>query len=139
PLGDFGEVEEVLITPDKTRIVYRADQLVARKVEVFCAPIDGSSPGVRISGPMADSQDVTDLLAVSSDSARALYFCNQNGPVEELFSAPLDGSVAAVKLNGMLVRNGHVAAARFSTDGQWVVYRADAFVPGRDQLFTVPS
>lgn len=139
PLGQRGRVFEAQITPDKTRIVYRADQLVAGKTEVFSAPIDGSSPGVRISGPMADNRDVNDLVTVSPDSARALYFSNQESSIDQLYSAPLDGSAAAVKLNGPLVMSARVSSARFSADGQRVVYSADALVAGRVQLFSVPS
>lgn len=136
------------ISPDGQRVVYRADQTVAGQIELFSAPIDGSAAAVQLSGPMIPEGDVQgfspflQLFAFSPVTARVAYLADQD--VDERFElnlasldAPLDGSQPARKVSGALIAAGDVWDFALSGHGERIVYRADAEVDERFELYLV--
>ena len=141
------------IAPDGQRVVYLAEQDTDGVIELYSAPIDGSSAPVKLSGLMVAGGDLSPsaqtlgapCFRFSPDASRVVYRADQDtDEVFELYSAPLDGSAASVKLNGTMVAGGDVTMAyglgdfQVSPDGARVVYRADQDADDVFELFSVP-
>jgi Tol biopolymer transport system component len=131
-----------LISPDSTRVIYRAEQDTDETFELFSVPITGGDI-TKLSGPMVAEGDVhgTSIgFQVSPDSRWVVYLADQerNG-VEEIFSVPIEGG-PAVRLNGPMVQRGDALpyAIQISPDSSRVVYVADQMADGVDELFSVP-
>jgi len=120
------------ITPDGTRVLYRADQLVDQRFEVFGVPI-GGGPVTRLSGAMVAGGSVFDFQ-VSPDSIGVVFSADRlvDGRVD-LFAAPFSGGIFQLTNLGA---NAVVLDFRFSPDDAYVVYRAEA--GNVDELFSVP-
>jgi Tol biopolymer transport system component len=131
------------LTPSGQRVVYQADQTTDEVYELYSAPTDGSALPVKLNGALVAGGDVSqgfDGVHLSPAGDRVVYRADANADeVHELFSVPVDGSTAPVKLCGTLVTGGDVSPfVRFSLDGSQVVYRADALVNERFDVFSVP-
>ena len=126
------------ITPDGQRVVYMADALVDGVQELFIAPMDGSSPPVRLNPDLALGGYVGGFQ-ITSDGRSVVY--RADGRVDEvfeLFLASLDGSSSVEILSGPLTEGGNVWSYQIDPAGIRVVYVADALVDGRFELFSVP-
>jgi Tol biopolymer transport system component len=119
-------------------VVYVADQDVDDVFELYVT--DGSAP-VKLSGPLVSGGDVVPDPMFSPDGSRVYYRADQDvdGRVE-LYVVPSDGSAAPVALNGPLVAGGNVEDEfRTTPDGSVVVFRADALVNERFDLFATSA
>lgn len=123
------------ITPDGSRVVYMADQDVVDEVELYVAPIDGLTPAVRL----GSGGDVLPGLALDASSERVVFRLRDAQGVERLFSQRLDGSEVPLALSGSLVAGGNVAAFAITPDGTGAVFRADAELDNRFELYFVRS
>ena len=141
-LFDIGQV-----SPDSSRVVYVADQDTDEAFELYSAPIDGSSPAVRLNGPLGADGDVFPnffgyfpflTVEISADSSRVVYGANQDMSGVEVYSAPIDGSATPVKLSAPMVANGRPVFLRISADSSRVVYGADQDVNEVMELYSVP-
>ena len=124
PLAEGGDVTSFAISPDGTRVVYRADQESDFDFGLYSVPIDGTDVAIRISPTSMGGS-----YLVSSDSSRAVY------PALELYSTPLDGSSTAIEIGGPLVPGGF--SFEISPDGQWVVYAAEQDTEDVFELYSV--
>jgi len=126
------------------RVVYRADAWTDGVIELFCAPLDGSAPPVRVSG--APRVGNVYGFALTPDGTRAVFASDRNfSDVFELFLAPLDGSRSPRVLNAPLVPGGDVLGGNvldsfegklaISPDSRHVYYLADQEKDGRLELF----
>lgn len=124
------------------RAIYRADQEVDERIELYTVPLDGSSPPLKLSGAPVSGGDVRAAFQVSPDGSRVVFLADREADERvELFSVPIDGSSGPVKLNAGLVAGGDVVSTsgfpfRISPDGTRVVYRADQ---ARDEVFELYS
>jgi Tol biopolymer transport system component len=124
------------ISPDSSRVVYRADQMCDNMVEIYSVPITGGIP-VQLNEALPAGGDVRGFR-ISSDSSRVVYTADQDVVgVGELFSVSITGG-AAVKLNEPLAGGEDVTHFRLSPDGSRVVSRADQEADERYELFSVP-
>jgi dipeptidyl aminopeptidase/acylaminoacyl peptidase len=133
-LGDFQ------ISPDSSRVVYRADQQIDNINELYSVPLSGpASSGVKLNGAMVTGGNVN-YFQISPDGIRVVYIADQHtDEVYELYSVPLNGPAGAeVKLNGALVIGGSVYYFRVSPDSSRVVYRADQDTTGVNEIYSVP-
>ncbi|MSR62176.1 MAG: hypothetical protein EXS08_07005 [Planctomycetes bacterium] len=135
---------EYRISPDSTRVVFRAERDVDGEIELFSAPLDGSLAPVQLNGALVAGGDVG-AFCISPDATRVVYLADEEqDELFELFSAPLDGSAPRVKLNGALVAGGDVATlaaggiALVLGSGGRVAFLADAAVDERYELFSAP-
>ncbi len=122
-----GQVEPgYQVSPDDSRVVYRADAETDQVFELYSVSLDGSRDAVKLNGPLPAAADVQTDHRISPDGSRVVYRADQDtAQVFELFSAPIAGGSAAVRLNGQLQPNGDVERAIvFSPDGATVYYTA---------------
>lgn len=138
-IADGDVFDPVVIAPDGTRVVYRADRDTENSWELFSVPIDGSAMPAKLNNALSPT-GFTANQQITPDSARVVFIATDvsSGPFE-LFSAPIDGSAAAVKLNDALASGGRVFSFEISPDGSTVVYRADEQVDNEVRLYAVPT
>ena len=85
--------EDVRISADHARVVYRADEEAFRSTGLWSAPIDGSAPAVPLTGPLGSEHDVQSGFAIVESDASVLFRADLvQHQLSELWSAPLDGS-----------------------------------------------
>jgi Tol biopolymer transport system component len=128
PSEEGGEVSRYKISPDSSRVVYRADQDTDGVSELHSVPVAGpAGAGVKLNGPLVPGGEVLAGYQISPEGSRVIYRADQDADdVKELYSVPITGPFGdGVKLNATLVPGGDVTAFRISPDGRWVVYRAD--------------
>ena len=83
-MNPSGNIAEYAISEDGTRVVYLADQVTDSVFELFGVPIDGSSPAVRLNGPLVDGGDVQRGVEVRDDGRSVFYLADQriDGAIE---------------------------------------------------------
>ena len=138
PLVNGGNVTSSRISPDGTRVVYRADQDTDEVFELYSVPLAGG-PSTKLSGPMVNGGNTESIFQNAPDSSRVIYFADQDtDEILELYSVPIDGSAPPVKLNGPLVSGGNVDtfALEISQDSSRVVYLADQDVAGQNEVYS---
>ena len=127
------------LTPDGSRVVYLADQILNEMFELFSVPLDGSAPAVRLSGVLATEGDVRTGFALSSDGQRVVYLADALVDERvELFSVRTDAQQAPVRLSGALPNTADVQRFTITPDANRVVYLADARSDGVLELFSTP-
>jgi len=125
-------------SPDGARVVYRAAQEVAGRVELYSIPSADGTP-VKLNGALIAEGDVM-MFRISPDSSRVLYVADQEVDERfELWSVPIAGG-SAVKLNGPLVAGGDLGMRPYgiSPDSSRVLYLADQEADERFELWSVP-
>jgi len=143
-LFEDGDVEfNWEISPDGSRVVYRADQGTDGIFELYSVPIAGpASAGVKLNGPIVAGGDVFCDYQISPDSSRVVYRADQDTDgIFELYSVPVDGPASSgVKLNGTLVPDGYVQpdTVKISPDSSHVLYQAFQDTFAVLELYGVP-
>src|SRR5262245_3712382 len=123
------------ISPDGTRVVYRADQLANDRYELFSAPVDGSTPTVRLT--RIDTHGRTSGYRISPDGRRVVFLAKLGTySPDELFVVSIRGG-SAQRLSRGLVTGGNVQPA-FRVGDDFVVFRADARTDEKFELFSAP-
>lgn len=124
------------ISPDGTRVVYRADHTVDNRIELYSVPITGGTP-VKLNGALTTGGTVEATFAISPDDSRVVYRADQQTDDQiEIYSVPLAGGTA-VKLNGAMVSGGDVERFKISPDSSRVVYKADQQTNNVQELYSV--
>lgn len=115
PGGDVSPLLE--LTPDSTRVLFRADKGIDGTPELYSAPVDGSALPVRLSGttigPVVSYPDSSGVRSGAGQTA----FVLQHGGGTHLYSRPDDGSLLRVRLDPglpdseiVMFDTGHVTA-----------------------------
>ncbi len=149
-LAGTSHAGEFLLTMD--RVVFVAEQTPG-VLELFSAPVDGSSAATKLSGAMTTGGNVVTegagrrrALTITPDGQTVLYVADQDvDEVFELFSVPTDGSAAPTKLSGSMTAGGDVevdhALSYFSAlvppSGDAALFLADRQTDGLVELFSV--
>jgi Tol biopolymer transport system component len=111
------------LTPDGTRVVFAVDTgvLSLDRVELFSAPLDGSSAAVHLSSPLVSGGNVT-AFELSADGTRVAFVADAfvNEQFEALV-APVDGSAPPLLLSTL---GGNVNRVGISPDSTRVAYAA---------------
>ncbi|GGZ99850.1 hypothetical protein GCM10008090_05630 [Arenicella chitinivorans] len=116
-------VSIVAISPDSTRVLYKAKQVGDTKPELYSVATDGSSPPVRLTNLSDNNTSISSKIKISPDSSQVTFISDYASKTHyELYRIPITGpSSAAVKLNH--VSDGEsVWDSRISPDGSAVVY-----------------
>lgn len=104
------------------RVVYRADQRVAGRVELWSVPLSGGTALPFVD--LTDFADVADFRVTPDGNAVAFLADLEEDAVLELYRAPVDASRPPQRVNGALVADGDVASDFLPLDGL-TLYRAD--------------
>jgi dipeptidyl aminopeptidase/acylaminoacyl peptidase len=129
-------VQSFAISPDSTFVVYRADEKVAGRFEVFRVPLAGGV-SVQLSHVLVAGESIVSFV-LSADASRTLYLVH-DGHVSRLWSAPTDRSSAPVRLDAAPGFEGRIRRFQPSPDGERVALVADVETEFANQLFVVPS
>lgn len=105
PLPSGGDVEEFVLGPDGSQVLFTAGAVNAH--ELFIAPTDGGTPAAAIAG-------APDEFAFSPDGARVVFDLDAG-----LFSMPSDASSSPVALNAS---GCNVLDFAISPDSAWVSF-----------------
>jgi Tol biopolymer transport system component len=111
-----GTIQNWLLTPDGTRVVYRSRTSSSTKSNLYVVPSDGSTPPVLMSAHV--SGDVGGFK-ISADSTHLAY--QSPGAV---WGSPIDASFPVVQLNPPLVAGGAIQSFEISPDATLVAYVA---------------
>jgi Tol biopolymer transport system component len=125
-------------SPDGARVVYRADQQLVDRLELFS--VDVASPGVstKLNSSLVQEGDVASGFAFSPDSSKVAYVADQDvDGVLDLYAVALTDPGTTSKLNDSLVDGGDVCHFTFSPDSQRVAYCADQTTDEVIELYTV--
>ena len=126
------------VSPDGARVLYRADQQMVDRLELFSVEI--ASPGVstKMSSQLVAEGDVTSGFAFSPDSTHVAYIADQDvDGVLELYDTTVASPGVTAKLSAPLTQGGNVCNFGFSPDSQRVAYCADQVTDEVKELFTV--
>jgi len=78
------------ISPDGQRVVYRADNDVVGRIDLYARPLDASAPAVRLTQPFTSGSVEDELVQFTPDSSRIVYRADHAAPdLRELYSSPL--------------------------------------------------
>lgn len=135
PMTIGGDAVAPLLSPDGTRVVYRADPRREESFELFSAPIDGSVAPIRISGRI-DPQGSVFGYRFSPDGRQVAYLADPGSGVVGIYRAPVDGSAAPILLFVPQVEGGSIG--EFALTGTRVVFLSDSLVDERFLLLSAP-
>lgn len=99
-LIDEGDVfYRFTLTSDGSRVVFAADDLVDHRLELFSAPVDGTSPAVRLSGNTTEGSDPG--FQLDPGGSRVVFRRGHYAlPLSwHVFNAPIDGSSTPLELD----------------------------------------
>jgi Tol biopolymer transport system component len=132
-----GVVSGFEISPDSSRVVYRADQDSDEVFELYSVPVGGPAENGKKLTEWGFAGDVHSFN-ISPDSSRVVYLASQTNN-SELFSIHISGQGAPpIKLNPPLVQDGIVNDFKISPDSSRVVYRANQETHEIYELYSVP-
>jgi len=124
--------------PGQTHALFRATTGVitdpASSSELWIAPLDGSTPAVKLSAPLAPGADVLDFRF---DGTRVLYRATGASGIVELFSVPLDLSAPPVSLSAPMLAGMTVDDYLLTADGARAVFASNRLDAGRRRLWSV--
>ncbi len=140
PLVTGGDVDHFGISPDGSRVVYRADQHINDVFDLFSAPITGpANATVQLNSPLVAGRSV-DGFRISPDGSRVVYTSDEvSAGIFELFSVPITGPASSnVRLHRSVTQPRGVDRFQISPDSTRVVYRSNQRTSDALELFSVP-
>lgn len=133
----------MLVTPDSSTVLFVAPNEIYQTDELYAVPLAGpASAAIRLHPPLSPGKRVRGELALTPDGSRVLFIGDLGDTGhEELWSVPVDASELPQRLSsGAMVGGGNVEPpVKFSFDGATVVFRADAQLNGRLELWSAPA
>ena len=126
------------ITPDKTAVVYRADQDTDDLLELYRVPL--ATPGVstKLNGPLgAQGKKEFFDFQFTPDSSAVVYRVHQDDAAAELYRVSLATPGVSTKLNSPLGANGDVLDFQVTPDSSAVLYTASPAPLGIPELYRV--
>lgn len=138
PGGDVA-IESLALSPDGSRVIYVADQLVDNVMEIFSVPILGGA-SLRLNPTLVANGDVSSFPGpvISPDGSRAIYQADQvTNDMLEIWSVPIGGGTSE-RVNGPLVAGGNTIlqpAPDVAANSRDVLYLADELSLGQVELY----
>ena len=94
------------MSPDSSRVVYRAQHSGAAFDEVYSVPVGGGA-AIKLNDPAVPTDGIANGPLITPDSQRVIYNLRSNNSVFDIYSVPIGGG-PSIKLNGTLVSGGRV-------------------------------
>jgi hypothetical protein len=138
PLNGGGVHLSIVAAEGGARVVIAGDSLVAGRIDLWSAPIDGTAPAARLDS--TPSEGSAEIVRVNQDSDR-LAFVDGDAVtgVRTLWSVASDGSAPPGRLSIDPVPGGTLdLGADLDPTGQRVVYAGDLATPGIEDAWSVP-
>jgi dipeptidyl aminopeptidase/acylaminoacyl peptidase len=121
------------ISPDSEYVVYRADEILADRMELFSAPTAGGQPARRLTTGIIDTGEVVDYQ-ITPNSQGVVYRADKEVNERiDLYAVTMDGT-SSFKLNGA---NGNVTKFDITPNSLGAVFLADKNLEGKIELFSV--
>jgi hypothetical protein len=125
--------DSLIFAPDGRAVLYLADAVVNEQVELFRTAVDGSSPAVRLNGPLPAGGDViAGSVRITPDGTRAVYVADETvDGQQDLYAVPLDRATSPLRLSSFAL-HGQVTS--------WLVEASDeraVFTAGQ-KLYSAP-
>ncbi|MEZ4704896.1 MAG: hypothetical protein R3A11_06895 [Bdellovibrionota bacterium] len=131
------DVEDVIMSPNNTHALIRADITTDDIFELYYVPIDGSSAPTKVNPALVGSGTITDQFAFNSDGSKIYYIADQDtAGTNELYEVAASTLATSTKVNGTLVTMGNVQS--FGITGSTMYYLADQTTDAVNELFSVP-
>lgn len=136
-----GVQNDFRLTPDGSRVVYRADQEIDVEdiLNLYSAPVSGGDSVLLSRRPM--NPTVVRTFRISPDSERVAFWADAgvNAPAE-LFTSPIAMTDSVQRINADLPPDAQVEPDyAFSMDGNFIVYRADQRTFDQEELYAAPA
>ena len=120
-----GDVQPgIVVSRDGTRVLYRADQDVDDRIDLYAVAVASPGASVKIDGDLPAGGRVSPVVAVSADGRRAAYVAEQDTlGLDEAYTVDLSAATPgpSVKLNP--VASAPIWDLRLTPAGDRVVYR----------------
>jgi Tol biopolymer transport system component len=141
PASLYGEVQEFLISPDSTRVIYKASGTASAPKQLHSVPVN-SNAGATVCPLLVLGDDIPfdDWFQISPDSSRVVFTANIAATsTDRLFSASISGG-NCVDISGAMVNNGDVNGNDFaiSPNSQRVAFISEKDTDGVSELYSVP-
>jgi Tol biopolymer transport system component len=121
------------ISPDSSTVVYRADQVLDDRFEIWSVPIGGGA-AVQVNGNLTSGGDVTSF-EISPTGLQVIYLADQlNDEVFQVYGASIAGEKWGTLISAGLAA-GDILEFKLTQDGSRVVARGDRDVDDRFQLY----
>ena len=141
PFPFIAGIADFVFSPDGSSVLYRADQDVAGRFELYQVAL--ATPGVstKINPALAALQNVRDDFQYSDDGTQIFYGADQDiTGVFEIYQVAVATPGVSTKLNPALAAGMNVAQTfSVSSDGTSVVYRADQDIAGVFEVYQVST
>ena len=124
------------ITPNSLGVVYRADQNIDEKIELFSVFINGTFL-TQLTPTLPDQGDVFDFKITPDSSAVIFRADGITNDVSELFTTLITGGLVARLSGPIKPPEGDVSNFIISPDGKQVVYESDAEIVDKHELYVV--
>jgi Tol biopolymer transport system component len=131
-----GWVRDFEVSPSGDFVVYRADQNIENRTEVYLVNLANPGVSTKLNAALTVDRDVLDFT-ISPDGSRVLYRADP-GPLDmyELFVVDVANPGSAVKVSAPLVAGGWVRAGfSFGPDSARILYRADQDADELTEIF----
>ncbi|WP_173048055.1 hypothetical protein [Nitrospira sp. KM1] len=140
PLPSGRSVTDFVLTPDRTAVIYRADQDADDVFELYRVTFANPGVSTKLNGPLPPGANVSFNFVVTKDSSSVLYLADETtANVLELYRVSFVNPTKSTRLNGPLVAGGNVFFRFAETpDSSAVVYFATELDADRVELFRVP-
>lgn len=141
PLVIGRTVREYDINPDSTHVVYSADQEVDGRFDIYIVPINGGTPALLSKNLPIDTASTLSVSPspISSDNQYVVYGLQEQTSFTTyaLASVKINGGVP-VTLTPPLISGGSILDIEISSDGNYVIYRADQDTDEMVEVYAVP-
>lgn len=130
--GDFvsgGDVRDYLLTPDGSKVIFRADKDTDEGIDLYVVNIDGT--GLRRLGTaMATSKSVLSGYRISSDSKWVVYRETQSFLSGSNAGSSVVNIETGEQISFATSSTGFIEAGLFSPNSKYIAYRVDRTTAG---------
>lgn len=137
PLDPATEIDQLAVSPDGTKVAYRADAETPGQRELFFVDTTNLGVAIKLSGALTESGDVHDFQ-FAPDSSGVLYRADATTPEQdELYWVDFANPGVAVLVSGNVAGrpDADVSAYAMASDASFAVFTADTVYDDEPTLF----